>query len=114
MVSLCRESLQLLRYPLTAAILRDITKGIPMLSDLYKTRNSKCQFFISLNTAFLTFIFCLISDVFFNEDLCTYQAMNKNAQPNSGGQVHNAIQEKHITQMYVPCTIVSKLWPPED
>jgi hypothetical protein len=66
MESLCRESHQLLRNSLIAAILRVMTKGVPILGDLYKTRNSKFQFFfISFKTAFLTFVFRLISDVFF-------------------------------------------------
>jgi hypothetical protein len=81
-----QRSLHLLIYPVTAAILRDMTIGIPILSDLYKTRNSKFQFFISLETAFLTFIIRFSCTCFFNEDLRTYQAMihrmNKNAQPN--------------------------------
>ena len=39
---------------------------------------------------------------FFNEDLCTYQAMiyrmNKNAHPNFWQWVHTAIQEKHTIE----------------
>jgi hypothetical protein len=55
MAALSRESLHLLEYPVTAAFLRDMTIGIPILSDLYQTRNSKFKFFITLETAFLTF-----------------------------------------------------------
>jgi hypothetical protein len=87
MAALSRESLHLLGYPITAAFLRDMTIGILILSYLYKTRNSKFKFFITLETAFLTFIIRFkFRCVFFNEDLCTYQAMiyrmNKNAHPN--------------------------------
>jgi len=41
MAALSRESLYLLGYPITAAVLRDMTIGILILSDLNKTINSK-------------------------------------------------------------------------
>jgi hypothetical protein len=55
MESLCRECLQLLRYPLIAAILRVMTKGVPILSDLYKTRDSKFQFFYQFKDCIFNF-----------------------------------------------------------
>lgn len=72
MAALCRESLHLLGHSVRDAMLRDMTKGTPVLHDLYKNMKVKIPNIYQLRDCiFSTLVipFTLICLFFFNGDM---------------------------------------------